>query len=919
MRLPRPLDFFCLVIAPMLAAALVAGCSASGGSPDAGPGHDAGPATDGGFGPHPTPGPGQSAAWQITSAADLIPGPSTKGRIGDWMLANGRVRFIIEGAHASDGYDPYGGNILAADLQRSDGGGESRWGETFIGLNFRAPGCDTVQLVDDGSGGDPAEVLVTGTDQVSPFMASLFAAGFEPAALKATITRDYSLPPDSDALLMTFTVQNNGDTPLELKEPYIGLAMSRGLAHWLPQSGFDMSTIAVLNPSAEFYAAVGEKVSYSILELGTSFSPIIDFAKVLLGQYSQATIPPGQAGAFRFAIAVGTGDVGSLQAAHAAVRGPLSQAVKMTGVVRDTAGAPVSGARVHVALASDLANEVSFARTAADGTFMVAIGPGNYTLSAADDARPFTATKTVALPQSGLTDVQLTLGLSASLAVSASDATGPLPVKIVAEPAANSARHAFPDSYGESAALAPVTAFASSGEATLALSPGDWKVTVSRGFEYDIAVKNVTLAAGGSGTVNAQLHHVVNTTGWQSGDFHIHAQSSPDSDDMRELKVSAFAAEGVEIPVETDHEWVGDFAPTVASLGLGAFMHPVAGTELTTTFIGHFNIFPLTPDLSAVNQGAFNWFDRLIPDVIAEARARVQPGGVVPFVQMNHPRSTGMAYLTSVGFDPGLYSATNSSNAQHYMTNWDAMEIWNGFPLTQFEGCPPGSTSATCSVSFPTQNDWFAYLTHGVRITGTGNSDSHIASTNAVGYPRNYVNVGSDDPATLTDARLLSALRGGHASISGGPFLVITSTNASGATVGIGDTASTKILNGQQVLPLHIDVQAPTWMGPLSRVDVWMGSAATPEKPGVLALSLDLTQPPYLDNGTQVQRVATTVNIPMTKDNWVVTTVRGPLNIDGISNALWPVVQTQVPPFAISNPIWVDADGDGISSPVIAP
>ena len=181
------------------------------------------------------------------------------------------------------------------------------------------------------------------------------------------------------------------------------------------------------------------------------------------------------------------------------------------------------------------------------------------------------------------------------------------------------------------------------------------------------------------------------------------------------------------------------------------------------------------------------------------------------------------------------------------------------------------------------------------------------------------MNVGSDDPATLTDAKLLSALRAGHASISGGPFLVITSTNASGATVGMGDTASTQSLSGQQVLPLHIDVQAPTCMGPLSRVDIWIGSAATPEQPGVLALSLDLTQPPYLDDGTKVQRVATTVNVPMTTDNWVVATVRGPIDNQSNSNALWPVVQTQVPPFAISNPIWVDADGDGISSPVIAP
>jgi len=916
MRSARPLDFFIFAIAASLLA--LAGCSSSSSPADGGNPGDGG-STDGGAGPHPTPGPGQSAAWQIESEADLIPGPATHGRVGDWMIANGRVRFIIEGAHASDGYDPYGGNILAADRQRADGG-ESRWGEAFIGLNFRAPGCDTVQLVDDGTGGDAAELLATGSDEVSPFMASVFAPGFEPAPLNATITRDYSLPPDSDALLLTFTVQNNGDAPLELKEPYLALAMSRGLAHWLPESGFNVTSIAALNPSAEFYAAVGEKVSYSILELSAPFSPIIDFAKVLMGQYPQVTIPAGQAFAYRFAIAVGTGDVGSLQAAHAEVRGALSQAVSLTGTVVDPAGAPVAGARVHVAPTSSLGTEVSFARTAADGSFLVPIPPGDYTLSAIDDSHVFTTAQNVTLPQTGLSGVQLTLGGSAQLAVTAVDAASgqPMPVKIVAEPASDSARHTFPDSYGEPAALDPVVSFSASGQATLALYPGDWKVTVSRGFEYDIAVENLTVAPGATGVVNASLHRVVNTTGWQSGDFHIHAQDSPDSDDLRPLKVTAFAAEGVEIPVQTDHEWVGDFSPTVAALGLGSFMHPVAGTELTTTFIGHFNVFPLAPDTTQLNQGAFNWYNRLIPDVIAEARSRVQPGGLVPFVQMNHPRTTGMAYLSSVNFDPSLFAASGDL-AQHYMTNWDAMEIWNGFPLVQFDGCPPGSTSATCSVPFPLQNDWFAFLSHGIHVTGTGNSDSHIASTNAVGYPRNFVNVGGDDPSALTDAQLLAALRAGHSTISGGPFLVITSTNASGATVGMGDTASTQTLDGQSVLPLHIDVQAPTWMGPLSRVDLWIGSAADPQQPGVLALSLDLTQPPYLDDGTQVQRVSTTVNVPIATDTWVVATVRGPVDANGNSNALWPVVETTVPPFAVSNPIWVDADGDGVSSPVIPP
>src|SRR5438132_1559738 len=93
--------------------------------------------SDAGVRPHPTPGPGQAAAWQVTDARDLVTGPSSAGRIGDWVLANSRVRFVIEGARASDGYDPHGCSVIAADRQRPAGApGEGRFGEMVLLLNF---------------------------------------------------------------------------------------------------------------------------------------------------------------------------------------------------------------------------------------------------------------------------------------------------------------------------------------------------------------------------------------------------------------------------------------------------------------------------------------------------------------------------------------------------------------------------------------------------------------------------------------------------------------------------------------------------------------------------------------------------------------------------------------------------------------
>jgi len=102
---------------------------------------------DGGLGDggHALPGLGFAAAWQVKNPSELIGGPSSSGRVGDWELANARVRYLIEDARPSDGYDPYGCGLAAADRQRDAGEpGEGRWGEIFMSINFRAADCSSI-------------------------------------------------------------------------------------------------------------------------------------------------------------------------------------------------------------------------------------------------------------------------------------------------------------------------------------------------------------------------------------------------------------------------------------------------------------------------------------------------------------------------------------------------------------------------------------------------------------------------------------------------------------------------------------------------------------------------------------------------------------------------------------------------------
>ena len=65
------------------------------------------------------------------------------------------------------------------------------------------------------------------------------------------------------------------------------------------------------------------------------------------------------------------------------------------------------------------------------------------------------------------------------------------------------------------------------------------------------------------------LAHSVASTGVMCGDFHIHAMYSADSSDPVVYKVKGAIADGLDIPISSEHAWVTDFQPEVVKLGRG--------------------------------------------------------------------------------------------------------------------------------------------------------------------------------------------------------------------------------------------------------------------------------------------------------------------------------------------------------------
>jgi hypothetical protein len=404
-----------------------------------------------------------------------------------------------------------------------------------------------------------------------------------------------------------------------------------------------------------------------------------------------------------------------------------------------------------------------------------------------------------------------------------------------------------------------------SGVGVVPLPVGAYDVYVSRGPEWELFIaRRVRVTAKGA-VVQAKLKHVVDSHGWISGDFHVHAASSSDSHVPMHDRVYEFIADGVEVIVSTDHNVVADYAPLIQELGVGQYLTSLTGDELTTGGWGHFGAFPLPHNLEQAGHGAVLVHGRNAKDFFHDVRTNA-PDAVI---DVHHPRiDREIGY-----FDLGKFDAkTDRADRPGFSFDFDAIEVLNGY-----------QDSERRSVD-RIIDDWFALLNHGHLVTATGNSDTHHLDHNIGGYPRNYVRVLDDRPQHLQPNEIPRGLKGHHSFFTTGPFLDV---RVSG--VGPGDLAPAAGGHAR----VEVTVQAPPWIS-VSSVRVFLNGVEDQK------VQVPLTN--------DVVRFKSHFDLTSRQDGWVVVRVDG-------DKPLAPVVgdlkHFDVRPLALSNPIFLDVDGNG--------
>ncbi|MFT6628659.1 MAG: hypothetical protein ACJA1R_001932 [Flavobacteriales bacterium] len=519
--------------------------------------------------------------------------------------------------------------------------------------------------------------------------------------------------------------------------------------------------------------------------------------------------------------------------------------------------------------------------------------------------------------------------------------------------------------------------FTENGTLTLEARPGVYDVYVSRGPEYDIVSSTVTLEEAGTASVAAMLERVVDTEGWISADVHLHSINSIDSGLSLERRVLQMAAEGVEWGMATDHNYVTDYEPVIAALGLVDWVRSSPGLELTTLESGHFNGYPLDYQVGPITHGAFEWSQRPPAELFAELRSLGRYSPEETIVQVNHPRDSITGYfnqydrdgITAEYFDEpdgldliieavteggriGEFSRAffeleddgtirrdaDGNLVSAYTSDFDAIEILNGKQFWTIHHFRDEDGSIVLDedggVLFPGGvDDWYNLLNLGNRYIGVASSDSHGAS-DEVGYFRTMVMVGEDDVRAVDERSFFRAMRAGRVIGTNGPMLDFELV-AGGTTARLGDD----LLVPSGSVTLRGTLSAAPWVS-VERINI--------VRNGVLAESIridpgtDLTTPFTFerelalaqdDSGTPIDSwflveaigyddmfpVVRASELPPVDLTNAISSIAGPLGIDLGGEGGGPSFVFAITPYAITNPIWVNTDEGEWTAPGVVP
>jgi hypothetical protein len=414
--------------------------------------------------------------------------------------------------------------------------------------------------------------------------------------------------------------------------------------------------------------------------------------------------------------------------------------------------------------------------------------------------------------------------------------------------------------------------FPPEGGLEIAMPVGTYLATASRGPEYSLDQRIVEVLKGESIDLTFTIDKVVETTGFVSVDPHMHTIYS-DARVGVEERIRSVVAEGIEVAMATDHNIVMNYSPTLKKLGLEEYLTTVIGNEVTVRALIHYNTYPLTYRGDEEKNGAILAVaDRATP--LFEASREKDPGLIL---QLNHPRAGRIGYFNNMQ----LETESAASADLHFDTSFDVLESLNG---------PYFYQSNSVAIQ-----DWLNLMNRGIYKPLVGSSDSHGIDGDEPGYSRTYVYHDGQTGMGLDIEAVLEGIKKGHSFATNAPILDLLVND----DFIPGDSCS--VSDGK--VGVRVRVQSAPWVS-VNEVRIIING----ERKHIF---------PVKPERQDVLKFDENILLSLDSDSSIIAEVLG-------KQSLYPVLQAKARdgllenaliPYALTNPVFVDVDGNGRFDP----
>jgi hypothetical protein len=830
-------------------------------------------------------------AREIDDERLLLHGLLAEGQFGDFALRNEHVHAIIAKREHPPAGTPIGGVLSDLGL-RERGEDYIRWYQPTLNqagqFDHRT---ESVEVTNDGLTGELAEIKVTGT--VIP-----------PAAKPLKFITYYRLRPGDTALEIETVYENHGEEDSPALTP-TDSANWGGAIPFIPGRGYRQPS-PTMNEfyEAEWMAGLADINDYSVVVYNKErgfLCWLSQFFTNLRWAYKDdenTVVQPSKSFSLTRYLIPGTRDFGS----------GMTQAYQEQGigtgelfgrVVEVNSNIPLPFAEVRLLQVFRRADGAPrpFARTYADeaGEFHFATLPGEYITRAHVHGRRQPGTMFSSEVESFSSTEKLhrlSIPIIFQFDVKDADTGENIPCKVTFSEARNAP---FPR-LGRpwEAPYAANTYFSITGNGRITAPKGKFTVTFSAGPEYDVfseAIEFDWQHRTKPYELDVKLKRITPTTDYIAADIGAKTEASLGCNVSLKARLMSAVAEGVEFLIITDENTLTDPRPMIDELGLQDRLRVAGGIQFRDykrQMPGVFSVFPVpfnTPK-EKVEKVAEAVTQMESPDEIFKLLRKEFTGALI---QIDDPIDPETGYLTRMGYEYKAQYAIYTQWDEKYSTNYDLIQLMHGREMKI--------------------DDWEQRLEawHQVVLTGhdkaryTAGSASKGVYGEETGYPRTYIEAGTDDPAKLDINELMRSLKRGAVVASMGPFIDLKVDDARPGSF-------QKAKDDGFAYFDEIKVLAPKWQ---------LVNTVSFDREGSFANRAFVVKPGFPQQYPTPYDTHSIRRIRIRRDTYIQIQAEAVQTMAPVLAKVSPLDREVPVPRAITGPIFLDYDGDGQYTPPI--